>query len=165
VGSLTSHNLIGLKVCYVVSFDGIRVINCATYKNLRVESTIFPHRNIHKNTWMSSDRKTHNQIVHILIDKRRHSIVVYVRSFTAADFDTDHYLVVANVWEGLAVNEQSLHRFHMERFDLKKLNEAGLKRSIALKSIIGLELWKIQTLKWESIVLGKRLEKISKYEC
>jgi hypothetical protein len=31
--------------------------------------------------------------------------------------------VVAKVRERLAVNKQRSHRFHMERFNLKKLNE------------------------------------------
>jgi hypothetical protein len=31
--------------------------------------------------------------------------------------------VAAKVWERLAVNKQRSHRFHMERFNLKKLNE------------------------------------------
>jgi hypothetical protein len=35
----------------------------------------------------------------------------------------DHYLVVAKIRERLAVNNQGLHKFHMERFNLKKLNE------------------------------------------
>jgi hypothetical protein len=39
--------------------------------------------------------------------------------FKAADYDTDHYLVVAKVRERLAVNKQRSHRFHMERFSLK----------------------------------------------
>jgi hypothetical protein len=41
----------------------------------------------------------------------------------AADCDTDHYLVVAKVRERLAVSKQTAHRVHMERFNLKKLNE------------------------------------------
>jgi hypothetical protein len=49
--------------------------------------------------------------------------VVDARSFRAADYDTDHCLVVAKVRERLAVNKQRLHRFHMDRFNLKKLNE------------------------------------------
>jgi hypothetical protein len=67
---------------------------------------MFPHCNIHKYTWASPDGKTHSQIDHILVDRQRHSNVLYVRSFRAADCDIDHYLVVAKVRERLAVNKQ-----------------------------------------------------------
>jgi hypothetical protein len=49
--------------------------------------------------------------------------VLDVLSFRGADSDTDHYLVVANVRERLAVSKQTTHKFHTERFNLKKLNE------------------------------------------
>jgi hypothetical protein len=52
--------------------NGGRSVNFATYKNLRVKSTMFPHRNIHKYTWTSPDRKTHNQIDHVMVDRRRY---------------------------------------------------------------------------------------------
>jgi hypothetical protein len=72
---------------------------------------------------MSPDGKTHNQINHIPAVRRRHSNVLDVRSFRAADCNTDHYLVVPKVRERLAANKQKSHRFHMERFNLKKLND------------------------------------------
>jgi len=56
--------------------NGDRLVNFATSKNLVVKSTIFPHRNIHKYTWTSPDGKTHNQIDHVLIDRRWHSSVL-----------------------------------------------------------------------------------------
>jgi hypothetical protein len=91
-----------------------------------------------------------NHIVLILIDRRRHSSVPDICSFRAEDCDTDNYLVVARVRETVAVNKQRSHRFHMERFNLKNLNEVEVKkRSIALKSQIGLQLWKIWTLRWK----------------
>ena len=55
--------------------NGVRIFDFATSKNLVVKSTMFPHRNIHKYTWTSPDGKTHNQIDHILIDRRRHSSI------------------------------------------------------------------------------------------
>jgi hypothetical protein len=46
---------------------GVRVVNFATSKNLRVKSTMVPHCNIlvHKYTWMSADGKTHTRCPHI----------------------------------------------------------------------------------------------------
>jgi hypothetical protein len=55
--------------------------------------------------------------------RRGHSSVLNVRSFRAEDCDTDHCLVVADIRERLAVNKQGLYKFHMQRFNLKKLNE------------------------------------------
>jgi len=55
----------------ILIITGVKTVNFATSKNLAVKSMMFPHRNIHKYTWTSPDRKTHNQIDHILIDRRR----------------------------------------------------------------------------------------------
>jgi hypothetical protein len=60
---------------------------------------MFPYRNIYKYIWTSPDGKIHNHINHIPVDRRRHSNVLDVRSFRAADCDSDHYLVVAKLRE------------------------------------------------------------------
>jgi len=73
------------------------------------------HRNIHKYTWTSPDWKTHNQIDHILTDRKWHSSVLDVQSFREADCDTDHYLLVAKVRERLAVSKQAAQKFDGER--------------------------------------------------
>jgi hypothetical protein len=75
--------------------NGVTIVNLATSKNLAVQSTIFPHRDIHKYTWTSPDGKTHNQIDNILINRRWHSIILDVPSSKGAAFATDNYLMVA----------------------------------------------------------------------
>jgi hypothetical protein len=110
----------GNETFHEISKDnGVRLVDYATSKKMTVKNTMFPHCNINKFSWTSPDGNTYYQIGHILIDRRRHSSLLDVRSFRTADCDTDHYLVVAEVRERLAVNKQTMHRFYTERFNLK----------------------------------------------
>jgi hypothetical protein len=111
----------------------VRIINFAASINLVVKSTMFPHRNIHKYTWTSPDGQTHNQIKHILIDRRRHSCILDVQSFRGADCDTDHYLVVAKVRERLTVIKKAAQKFDGVRFNLRKLNELEVRKQYQIE--------------------------------
>jgi hypothetical protein len=64
---------IGKESLYEINNDyGVRLVKYVTYKNFRVKSMMFPRCNSHKHTWTFPDGKTHNQIAHILVDRRRH---------------------------------------------------------------------------------------------
>ena len=78
----------------------------------------------------------HNQIDHILIDRRRPSSILDVRSFRGTDCDTDHYLVVSKLRERLAVRKQAAQTFEGEWFNLRKLEELEVteKYQIAIKN-------------------------------
>jgi hypothetical protein len=103
--------------------NGVTVVNFATSNNLVVKRTMFPHRKIHKYTCTSPDGKTHNQIDHGLVDRRRQSSLLDVRSFRGANCNTDHYLVAVKLRERLSIRKQVAQKFDMQRFDLRKLND------------------------------------------
>jgi hypothetical protein len=67
-----------------ISNDNGVIVNFATSKNPIVKSTTFSHRSIPKYTWTSPDRKIHNHIDHILIDRLKHSSVLDIQPFKAA---------------------------------------------------------------------------------
>jgi hypothetical protein len=93
---------IGNESLHEISNDnGIRVVNFPTSKNLVFKSTMLPDSKIHKHTRPSPEGNTHNQIDHVLVDRRRHSSIFDVRSFRRADCDTEHYLVVVKLMERL----------------------------------------------------------------
>jgi hypothetical protein len=60
----------------------------------------------HLRTWTSLDGKIHNHNDRIFIDRRWHSSTLDLRSFRGADCVTDHYLVVVEAREKLAVSNQ-----------------------------------------------------------
>jgi hypothetical protein len=107
--------------------NGVRTVNLATSINLFVNSMMFPHRNFHKYTWNSPDGKTHNQIIHVLIDRRWHSSILGARSFRRDDCDTDHSLGFTKVTDRLAVSTQTSQNFDAEGFYFGKLSWSSLR--------------------------------------
>jgi hypothetical protein len=103
---------IGHESLHVISNDnGVGVVIFATSENLTVKSTIFPHHNINKFTWTSLDGKTHNQIDYIFIDRKRHSSILDVRSFRAADCDLLVVLYGYKTWSLTLREEHKLRVF------------------------------------------------------
>ena len=64
---------------------------------------------------------------------RWHSNVLDVRSFRGADYDTDHYLVIAKVRERLAVGKQAAQRLDRQRFNLRKPNEPEVREQYQIE--------------------------------
>jgi predicted Zn-dependent protease len=107
--------------------NGVRLVKFAMSKNLVVKSKMFPQLSINKYTWTSSDGPKHNQIDHVLIDRRRHSSILDVQSFKGADCDTDHNLVVAKIMERLAVSKRPANKMNINIFNVNKLNVGDVK--------------------------------------
>jgi hypothetical protein len=108
--------------------NGFRKLKFGTSKHLVIKSTMFPNRDVLKYTWTSPKGKTHNQIDHVLIDRRWHSSTLDLRSCRGANCDADHYLVVVKFRERLAVRKQAAENFDGLRFNIRKL---GVKETVS----------------------------------
>lgn len=58
-----------------------------------VSIAMFPHKNIHKQTWISPCERIKNQIDHVIVDWRIRSSVDDVGSIRACIAISDHFLV------------------------------------------------------------------------
>ena len=67
------------------------------------------------------DGITHNQIGHVLVDKRRQSSKIHVRSLRGADCDTYYYLVVATIVESLSLKKGIKQHLVADRYNLNRL--------------------------------------------
>ena len=62
-----------------------------------ITGTLLPHKDIHKNTWTSPDKRTTNQIDHVLVNQRYRSSVTDTRAMRGADMGSDHQLVRSRI--------------------------------------------------------------------
>jgi hypothetical protein len=68
---IQSVNLMLANTDYIKKNDNsLRLIDSAISNNIVIGGTQFKHKNIHKGTWKTPDRKCVNQIDHILIEAR-----------------------------------------------------------------------------------------------
>ncbi|KAJ4442490.1 hypothetical protein ANN_04076 [Periplaneta americana] len=86
-------------------------------------------KDMHKHTWTSPDGFTHNQIDHILIDKRRHTSIVDIRTFRGAECNSDHYLVIGELRERLSVGKRVEQQVNITKFNILKLKDEEAKQN------------------------------------
>ncbi|VDP29256.1 unnamed protein product [Schistosoma mattheei] len=96
--------------------NGERFANLCAFNKSVIGAIIFPHKRIHKATWISLDSTTENQIDHICINEKFRRTMEDVRIRRGADVASDHHLVVANLKLKLKKNwttgQTALQRFN-----------------------------------------------------
>ena len=91
------EHIMGTHALGEMNDNGERFVDLCALSNLVIGGSIFPHKRIHKNTWVSPDGVTENQIDHICINKKFRRSLQDVRVRRGADVASDHHLVVAKL--------------------------------------------------------------------
>ena len=63
-----NERVMGKYGCGNINDNGERLVDLSGTNNLVIGGTIFPHREIHKLTWISPNGRDKNQIDHIIIN-------------------------------------------------------------------------------------------------
>ena len=88
---------------------GERLCDFCAMNNLVITGTLFPHKDIHKTTWVSPDGNTRNQIDHILVNRKFRTSIRDTRVYRGADIASDHMLVKTSV-EVIHQNSKGLNK-------------------------------------------------------
>lgn len=77
--------------------NGLRIINMAIEKQMKIMSTHFKRKDIYKGTWIIPRNNETNQIDHVLIGEKDMKLIKNVRSYRGADANSDHFLVIVKL--------------------------------------------------------------------
>ena len=114
---------------------GLRLLEFATYNDLKLMNTFGPHKASRRWTWHSPGGEHHNQIDYIMVKRRFQSSVniAKTRSFPGADIGSDHDLVMMTFRLRLKkIRKQGHTRI---KFDLEKLKDPQIAE--AFQATIG----------------------------
>ncbi|XP_071653361.1 craniofacial development protein 2-like [Temnothorax longispinosus] len=114
--------------------NGLRLCQLAESTALRIMSTSFPHKDMHKGTWRTPDGRTTNQIDHVLVNRRRKSSILNVRVCRHANCDSDHYLVKVKVRQKISGSNKDKGKKRL-RWDVGRLKVEKVVGDIFRKKI------------------------------
>ena len=74
-----------------------RFVELCANNNMVITTALFPHKVIHKYTWVSPDTRTKDKIDHVAVCGKFTRSVLDTRAFRGADVKSDHHFVIAKV--------------------------------------------------------------------
>ena len=95
---------------HIASENGETLVQLAIAHSLETSSTKFQHGRIHKGSWKAPGQEICNQIDHLLIKKRRASMITDVRTLRGPNCDSDHCLVTTKVRQRISKVNDSTYR-------------------------------------------------------
>ena len=111
--------------------NGERFISFCANNSIVMGGTIFPHKRIHKATWLSPDGRTENQIDHFCISCKFRRSLKDVRVMRGADVASDHHLLLATIKLKLK-NHRQQNKTSRVRFQVNLLEDSKTKKQFEL---------------------------------
>ncbi|KAL1397256.1 hypothetical protein pipiens_002548 [Culex pipiens pipiens] len=112
---------------------------CGNY-DMVIGGSLFPHRSVHKVTWVSRDGRTENQIDHICVSHKWRRSLLDVRNMRSADIASDHHLLVGEIRLRVArvvrQEEKVGCRFNVQRLANPEVHRAFVGELLARASDI-----------------------------
>ena len=84
-----------MQECGHMNDNGERLSDFCMENGLVLGGTLFPHKTIHKLTWMSPNGRDENQIDHVLVNQKWRRSLFNVQVMRGADVRKDHHLLRA----------------------------------------------------------------------
>jgi len=133
--------------------NGSMLVTFASNRNMVVSSTMFPHKNIHKQTWMSSCGRIGNQIEHVLVDNRIRSNIIDLRSMRGSSALSHHFLVRVKIHFRISVEKQRRNSIKKRiKRDILKTNVVKLYQDRLNEELRGINQETDINNTWEKVV-------------
>ena len=126
------EEIMGVHGVGTMNENGELFTNLCADNKFVIGGSIFPHKSIHKTTWVSPDHVTVNQIDHICISKRFRRSLQDVRVKRGADIASDHHLLVCKLKLKLKRNE-NIGTFRKKQYNTILLKDPAKQREFQLK--------------------------------
>ena len=80
-----------------INDNGVSMIEFSIDNNLLIGNTWYPHKQIHKTTFVSETRGASSTIDYITYEKNARKMVKDVRVYRSAELSTEHKLLIAKI--------------------------------------------------------------------
>ena len=126
------ERFMGNHRCGDLNDNGERLSDFCLENRLIIGGTLFPHKTIHKLTWVSPNGKVENQIDHVLVNQKWRRSLFDVRACRRADVGSDHHLVKAVLKVKLRSNAPASTN-RPTRYNLHLLSDVGISKEFSIE--------------------------------